>query len=220
MGPMILLGIDPHKTTHTATALDPLTNQPISTLRIEASLSDYRRLLSWAGRWPERRWAVEGAGGLGRHLAQWLLTRGEAVVDVHASATARVRQLSRGGGRKNDAIDATAAATAAAQGEARPVPAEDHTTVLALLDERRLNLTQARVRAANQLHALLRDLIPGGAPLQLTAASTAAMLRRVRPRRCASTWPATWSPSCAPSTPGLRKTPSNCARMSRHPAAP
>ena len=179
---MITIGIDPHKTTHTATAVDPATNRPISTIRIDASLSEYRRLLAWAGQWPERRWAVEGAGGLGRGVAQWLLARGQDVVDVHASDTARVRQLSRGGGRKNDAIDAAAAATvAAAQGGARPVTGEDHTTVLALLDERRVNLSQARVRAANQLHALLRDLLPGGAPLQLGANQASSLLRRVRP---------------------------------------
>lgn len=40
--------------------------------------------------------------------------------------------------------------------------AEDHTTALALLDERRVNLTQTRVRAVNQLHTLLRTLRPAG----------------------------------------------------------
>ncbi|MFF4795863.1 transposase [Streptomyces sp. NPDC001276] len=110
------------------------------------------------------------------------MARGETVVDVHASDTARVRQLSRGGGRKNDAIDAAAAATiAAVQGDARPVVSEDHTTVLALLDERRVNLAQSRVRAANQLHALLRDLLPGGAPVQLSATEAAGLLRHIRP---------------------------------------
>ena len=179
---MILLGVDPDKSTHTATAVDPAANHPISTIRIEATLGDYRRLLAWARKWPRRQWAVEGASGQGRHLSQWLVARGESVVDVHPSATARVRQLSRGGGRKNDTIDAAAAATVAAlQGDARPVPSEDHTTVLALLDERRGNLAQSRVRAANQLHALLRDLLAGGAPTHLSAADAAGLLRRIRP---------------------------------------
>jgi hypothetical protein len=159
--PMMLIGVDPHKSTHTATVLDPVANRPAAWLRIEASLAEYRRLLTWARRWPDRRWAVENASGLGRHLTQWLLARGEVVLDVSPSATARVRQLSRGGGRKNDVIDAAAAATiAAAQGDARPVTAEDDTSVLALLDERRVNLAQACVRVVNQLHALLRDLQP------------------------------------------------------------
>ena len=179
---MILLGLDPHKSTHTATAVEAVSNRPIASIRIEATLPEYRRLLTWARRWPERRWAVEGATGLGRHLAQWLLARGESVVDVHGSATARVRQLSRGGGRKNNAIDAAVAATIAAlQGESRQVMAEGHATVLALLDERRVNLVQSRVRTVNQLHAVLRDLLPGGAPLQLTASTAAALLGRIRP---------------------------------------
>jgi transposase len=98
-------------------------------------------LLRWASSFPERRWAVENARGLGRHLAQWLLARGETVHDVPATATARVRELSRGGRRKNDVIDAAAAASVALlAGEANPARAEDLTTVLGLLDERRGNL--------------------------------------------------------------------------------
>ena len=179
---MILLGVDPHKSTHTATAVEPESNQQVGTMRIEASLTDYRRLLAWAKRWPQRKWAVENANGLGRHLAQWLIARGESVVDVPAAATSRVRELSRGGRRKNDQIDAAAAATVAClQGDGRDVEPEDHTTALALLDERRVNLAQARVRTVNQLHALLRDLLPGGAPTQLTADLAAKLLRSVRP---------------------------------------
>ncbi|MFE9312863.1 transposase [Streptomyces sp. NPDC006706] len=97
---MILLGVDPHKSTHTATAVEPESNQQVGTMRIEASLTDYRRLLAWAKRWPQRKWAVENANGLGRHLAQWLIARGESVVDVPAAATSRVRELSRGGGAR------------------------------------------------------------------------------------------------------------------------
>ncbi len=167
---MILLGVDPHKSTHTATAVEPASNQQVGSMRIEASLTEYRRLLAWAKRWPQRKWAVENANGLGRHLAQWLIARGESVVDVPAAATSRVRELSRGGRRKNDQIDAAAAATVAyLQGDGRDVESEDHTTALALLDERRVNLAQARVRTVNQLHAVLRDLLPGGAPTQLSA---------------------------------------------------
>ena len=36
-----------------------------------------RSLERWAKRFPERRWAVENAGGLGRHLAQRLAASGE-----------------------------------------------------------------------------------------------------------------------------------------------
>jgi len=39
-------------------------------VEVEASLAGYRRLLRWADRFSERRWAVENARALGRHLAQ------------------------------------------------------------------------------------------------------------------------------------------------------
>jgi transposase len=179
---MVIIGVDPHKSTHTATAIDPQTNRTVASVRIEASLVDYRRLLRWAGQFDHRRWAVENAEGLGRHLSSWLLARGEDVVDVPSAATARVRQLSRGGGRKNDQIDAAAAACAAAlQGDGRPLRPEGITDALALLDESRANLAQSRVRLVNQLHALLRDLFAGGAPTDLSATTAAALLRRVRP---------------------------------------
>jgi len=179
---MMLIGIDPHKTTHTATAVEPGTNREVASIRLDASLQEYRRMLTWAARWPQRRWAIENAEGLGRHLASWLLARGEDVVDVPSTATARVRQLSRGGGRKNDRIDAAAAACVAAwQGGARPLAAEGTADALAVLDERRVNLSQARVRAVNQLHALLRALLAGGAPTDLSATTAAALLRTIRP---------------------------------------
>jgi transposase len=93
-----------------------------------------------------------------------------------------VRELSRGGRRKNDVMDAAAAAAVAMlQGDATPVLAEDASTVLALLDERRNNVITQRTRLVNQLHALLRDLLPGDARADLTAAAAAQLLARVRP---------------------------------------
>lgn len=179
---MMLIGVDPHKSTHTATAVEPNSNREVASVRVDATLGEYRRLLAWASQWSHRRWAIENAEGLGRHLASWLLARGEQVVDVSSAATARVRQLSRGGGRKNDRVDAAAAACVAAlQGDARPLEPEGPADALALLDERRTNLAQARVRATNQLHALLRALLAGGAPRDLSAAKAATLLRSIRP---------------------------------------
>ena len=53
--------------------------------------------------------------------------------------------------------------------------------MLALLDERRDNIITQRTRLVNQLHALLRDLIPGGAPTDLSAATASRLLTGVRP---------------------------------------
>ena len=74
---MMIIGVDPHKSTHTATAVDPHTNRAVASIRVHASLADYRRMLMWARQFDQRRWAVENAEGLGRHLSSWLLTRDE-----------------------------------------------------------------------------------------------------------------------------------------------
>ena len=101
----------------------------------------------------ESRWAVENARGLGCHLAHWLVAQEETVLDASTAATARVRELSRGGPRKNDVMDTAAAASVAAlQGDASVVVAEDDTGVFALLEERRANLAAQRVRPVKQLH--------------------------------------------------------------------
>lgn len=178
---MIIIGVDPDKRLHVASVVDPATNRQVAALQIEASVAGYRQLLKWAGGFGERRWAVENAHGLGRHLAQWLLARGEVVTDVASTATARVRELSRGR-RKNDVIDAAAAASVAAlHGEANPLPPEDISTVLGLLDERRSNVSTQRTRLVNQLHAVFRDLLPGGAPKGLTATIASRLLAGIRP---------------------------------------
>ena len=87
---MITIGIDPHKSSHTAVALDE-TGAPLGELRVLADKSTLARLRAWAAAWPQRVWAIEGAGGLGRLLAQQLLGAGETVVDVPSALAARTR---------------------------------------------------------------------------------------------------------------------------------
>ena len=70
---LVIIGVDPHKRTHTASVVDPGTDQCWRRCRSTPSLAGYRRLLSWASGFEQRRWAVENARGLGRHLAQWLV---------------------------------------------------------------------------------------------------------------------------------------------------
>jgi hypothetical protein len=57
-----------------------------------------------ARQWPKRVWAVEGAGGVGRPLAQRLLAYAERVVDVQAKLSARVRVFDVGHGRKAEPL--------------------------------------------------------------------------------------------------------------------
>jgi transposase len=178
---VITIGIDPHKYSLTAVALDQ-TGRLLATRRIVVNAAAYKTLTGWAARWPQRRFAVEGAAGLGRGIAQLLAAAGEDVVDVPATLAARARLLDTGGTRKTDAADAASVAHAAQrQRRLRPVVAEDHHTRLRLLSERRDDLAGERVRLLNRLHVLLRDLIPGGAALDLTADKAALLLRGIRP---------------------------------------
>lgn len=181
---VITIGIDPHKSSLTTVALDA-AGKPLASRRITLNAPAYKTLIGWAARWPQRRFAVEGAAGLGRGIAQLLAVAGEDVVDVPATLAARARLLDTGGTRKTDTADAASVAHAAMRhqrpGRLRQVAAEDHHTRLRLLSERRDDLARERVRLLNQLHALLRDLIAGGAPLDLTADKAAALLRPIRP---------------------------------------
>jgi transposase len=77
---------------------------------------------------------------------------------------------------------AAAASVAVLQGDARRVYPETTTDSLALLDERRVNLSHSRTRTVNQLHALLRELMAGGAPTSPTPVSAASAVRGLRPR--------------------------------------
>ena len=142
----VVIGIDPHKASHTATAIGPGSVEA-ATIRLRAARSTPEELLSWAAQWPERRWGVEGARGLGQLLAQQLVAAGEHVTDVPATLSARVRTLETGHGRKTDHIDARAVALVAAQRPDLPrVTADDHCRVLRLLADRRNELTSERRR--------------------------------------------------------------------------
>lgn len=182
----ILIGVDPHKMTNVVAAIDEqgeVTGQET----FPATRKGMRALERWAKRFPERRWAVEGAGGIGRPLAQKLLAAGEGVVDVPPKLSSRVRVLSTGNSRKNDRLDATFTALAALRNDRlASVQSEDgpegHAEILRLLTERREDLVSERTRALNRLHVLLRDLLSDPVRKQLSADTAAKLLRRARPQ--------------------------------------
>jgi hypothetical protein len=79
----VTIGVDPRKHSRTAAVLTD-RGELVDQQRFTTTRVGYRDLRRWAKRWPERRWAVEGASGLGRTLAQQLASDGEQVVDVPA----------------------------------------------------------------------------------------------------------------------------------------
>jgi transposase len=183
----VLIGVDPHKASLAVAVVDEATGELLERASFPQDRTGLRTLERWAKRFSERRWAVENAGGLGRHLAVRLAASGESVVDVPPKLSARVRVLSSGNARKNDGLDALATALAASRNDRlAQVDPEAASEVLRLLSERREDLVAERTRALNRLHGLLRDLVPGGVARTLSAERAARILRAIRPKGGAS----------------------------------
>jgi transposase len=183
----VLIGVDPHKASVAVAAVAEAKGELIERASFPQNRAGLRCLERWAKRFPQRRWAVENAGGLGRYLAVRLAAAGEFVVDVPPKLSARVRVLSTGNARKNDGVDALATALAASRNERlAAVDPEAESEVLRLLSERREDLVAERTRALNRLHGLLRDLVPGGVTGTLSAHRAARILRGIRPQGGAS----------------------------------
>jgi transposase len=183
----VLIGVDPHKASVAVAAVDEAKGELVERASFLQNRTGLRALERWAKRFPERRWAVENASGLGQYLAGRLSAVGESVVDVPPKLSARVRVLSSGNARKNDGLDALATALAASRNERlAAIAPEAASEVLRLLYERREDLVAERTRALNRLHGLLRDLVPGGVAGTLSAHRAARILRGIRPQEGAS----------------------------------
>ena len=108
----VLIGVDPHKSVNAVAAIDE-NGELVAHETFPANRRGLRALERWSKRFPKRRWAVEGAAGIGRPVAQKLVAVGEEVVGVPPKLSAKVRVLSVGNARKNDRLDATFTALAA-----------------------------------------------------------------------------------------------------------
>ena len=91
----VMIGVDPHKGSHTATMLDR-TERELPRIKVRAGRDQLAELLEWADGVSPRTWAVESAGGMGYLLAQQLVAAGETVLDVPATLASRVRVLGSG----------------------------------------------------------------------------------------------------------------------------
>jgi transposase len=176
-----MIGVDPHKASHTAVAISA-AEEPLGELRVRACAVQAERLLAWAAAWPQRTWAVEGAGGLGHLLAQQLLAAGERVLDVPPKLGARVRLLAAGDVNKNDPNDARSVAVAALRSAGvREVRADDHPAVLKIWAKRYRDLGRIRTQVVCRLHAVLCELVPGGVAKAITAGQAAQVLGSITP---------------------------------------
>jgi transposase len=176
----VMIGVDPHKGSHTAVALDE-DEQPLGELRVRSAANQLERLVEWAAPFGDRTWAVEGAGGVGYLLAQQLVAAGERVLDVQPKLAARVRLLATGATNKNDPNDARSVAVAALRSTVPEVRVEDHAKVMKVWAKRHRDLAGHRTRLAARLHAVLCELTPGGFTGEITAAQATRLLDELEP---------------------------------------
>src|SRR4051794_40356140 len=178
----VVIGMDPHKRSATIEVMAG-DETVLDGGRFATDVAGYRAMLEVATRFADRTWAIEGCNGIGRHIANRLISDGEQVVDVPPKLSARTRVFATGQGRKTDATDAHSVALVGTRmAGLRPVVDDEQLTVLRLLVDRRRSLGEDHTRMVSQLHRLLLELIPGGAQLSLSAAQAKVLLAKVRPR--------------------------------------
>lgn len=162
---MIVIGVDAHKQTHTAAALDGQTARAVGEVTGVAREPGHEELIRWGRSLAEERlWALEDCRQVTGALERLLLWRGERVVRVAPKLAATHRRTAKQFG-KSDRIDAQAVARAAVRDPDLPVarmagPERE----IALLGDHRDDLVAEATRHSNRLRWLLHDLDPALEP--------------------------------------------------------
>jgi transposase len=159
---MIVIGIDSHKRTHTAVAVDP-TGRKLAERTVGTTSAGHLELVRWAGRFEERTFALEDCRHLSRRLSSDLLVAGERVIRVPPKLMAGARRSSREPG-KSDPIDALAVARAALREDLPAATLDGPEREVRLLVDHREDLVAERTRAENRLRWHLHELDPGSEP--------------------------------------------------------
>jgi transposase len=153
---MLTIGVDAHKGTHVAVAVDAAGHE-CGQWAGPNSADGWVAITAWAqGLGEERCWGIEGAWNYGRGLAQSLVAAGELVHDVNARWTAKERRQARNRS-KTDRRDAQAIALYVwREGKTLPaVAADDDSAVLEVLVKQRDAAVAEATRLRNQAHQLL-----------------------------------------------------------------
>lgn len=156
---MVVVGIDAHKRTHTAVAVDELGKQ-VATKTVPATSAGNLELVRWARGLGERRFAVEDCRHISRRLERDLLGAGESLVRVPTRLMAKVRRSVRERG-KSDPIDAMSVARAAQrEGDLPTARLDGDERRVRLLGDHRDDLVTERTRYQNRLHWHLHEIDP------------------------------------------------------------
>ena len=178
----VVIGMDPHKRSVTIEVMAP-DETILGGGRFTTDVEGFTAMREYVAQWKTRVWAIEGCAGIGGHVAERLTKAGEDVVDVPPKLSARARVFVSGQGRKTDATDAHSVALVGVRmAGLRTFVSDEQLGMLRVLVDRRRSLGEDHSRMVSQLHALLLQLIPGGAKKFLSAAQAKELLAPVRPR--------------------------------------
>ena len=155
----IVIGIDTHKHTHTAVALNALGAR-LGAMTVPVSRDGYRRIETWARAFgPVRAFGIEGTGSYGAGLSRALREAGHRVLEVN-----RPDRSARRRHGKDDTLDAEAAARAVLGGQATAEPKSGTSSVEMI---RHLKVARdAAVKAKTQAMLTLKAIIVS-APAEL-----------------------------------------------------
>jgi transposase len=156
---VIVIGVDPHKQSHTGAAVERATGEVRGERTVSARERGHEQLLVWArGVDEERLWALEDCRHVSGSLERFLLGRGERVVRVPPRLMGEARRGGREQG-KSDAVDALAVARAALREVDLPAARLAGPELeIRLLHDHRADLVAERTRIQNRLRWHLHDL--------------------------------------------------------------
>jgi transposase len=164
---MVVVGIDAHKRTHTAVAVDE-QGKRVASKTVSATSGGHLELVRWAQGLGEHRFAVEDCRHISRRLERDLLGAGESLTRVPPKLMAKMRRSARERG-KSDPIDAMSVARAAQREDDLPTARlEGDEREVRLLCDHREDLVNERTRYQNRLRWHLHELDPS---LELAAGS-------------------------------------------------
>lgn len=158
---MIVVGIDPHKKSHTAVAVDGITGELVGERTVRATDAGHRRLVRWLlGQGEQVKVALEDVRHVSGRLERALVESGLAVVRVPPRMMGQARRSGRERG-KSDPIDAAAVARAAlAHPELPAARLAGPELELHLLVSHREDLVAERTRVQGRLRWHLHALDP------------------------------------------------------------
>lgn len=170
--PEVFGGVDTHKDTHTAAAVDA-TGRMLGHQKFPATAAGYAALWGWlAGLGAVAKVGVEGTNSWGAGLAEFLRAVAVPVVEVNRPNRATRRRVG-----KSDPVDAEAAARSALAGHATAIPktADGPVASIRALRIARTSAIRQRTDVVRQIKSII-DTAPEALRAELRNLSTSALV--------------------------------------------